>query len=32
VKLSSIRVTGFEGPLVSTENVKGTGLELSTAK
>jgi hypothetical protein len=24
VKLSGIRVTGFDGPLISTENVKGT--------
>jgi len=31
VKLSGIRVTGFAGPLISTENVKGTGLELSAA-
>ena len=32
VKLSGIHVTGFEGPLISTENVKGTGLELSAMK
>jgi polygalacturonase len=32
VNLSTIRVTGFDGPLISTENVKGTGLELSAAK
>ena len=32
VKLSGIHVTGFEAPLISTENVKGTGLELSAAK
>ena len=32
VKLSGIHVTGFDGPLISTENVKGTGLELSAAK
>ena len=30
VKLSGIHVTGYEAPLISTENVKGTGLELST--
>jgi hypothetical protein len=30
VNLSGITVTGFEGPLVSTENVKGTGLEVLT--
>jgi polygalacturonase len=32
VKLSGIHVTGFDGPLISTENVKGTGLELSALK
>ncbi len=32
VKLSGIRVTGFDGPLISTENVKGTGLEVNAAK
>ena len=32
VKLSNLHVTGFEGPLISTQNVKGTGLELSAAK
>lgn len=32
VKLSNIRVTGYSGPLISTENVKGTGLDLSAAK
>lgn len=30
VKLSGIHVTGYEAPLISTENVKGTGLELSS--
>ena len=29
VKLAGLHVTGFEGPLISTQNVKGTGLELS---
>ena len=28
VNLSAIHVTGFESPLVSTENVQGTGLEM----
>jgi polygalacturonase len=32
VNLSNLRVTGFSGPLISTENVKGTGLNLSAAK
>lgn len=32
VKLSGIRVTGFSGPLVTVENVKGTGLDDSAAK
>jgi polygalacturonase len=32
VSLSKIRVTGFEGPLVSTNNVAGTGLDASAAK
>jgi len=32
VKLSGIHVTGFDGPLISTENVQGTGLELSALK
>jgi hypothetical protein len=32
VKLSGIRVSGFEGPLITTENVKGTGLELSAMR
>ena len=32
VKLSGIHVTGFDGPLISTQNVKGTGLELSGPK
>lgn len=27
VKLSGIHVTGFDGPLISTENVKGEGLD-----
>ena len=30
VKISGLHVTGFEGSLISTQNVKGTGLELST--
>ncbi len=29
VKLSGLHVTGFAGPLISTQNVKGTGLDLS---
>jgi polygalacturonase len=29
VKISGLQVTGFEGPLVTTQNVTGTGLELS---
>jgi len=32
VKLSGIRVTGFEGPLVTTENVQGTGLDTTATK
>lgn len=32
VKLAGLHVTGFEGPLISTQNVKGTGLELSASK
>lgn len=32
VNLSEIHVTGFSGPLISTENVTGTGLDLSAAK
>ncbi len=32
VNLSNLRVTGYSGPLISTENVKGTGLHLSAAK
>ncbi len=32
VKISGIHVTGFEGPLILTDNVKGTGLELSALK
>lgn len=32
VKLSGIRVTGFAGPLITTENVKGIGLDDSAAK
>ena len=32
VKLSGIRVTGFTGPLISTENVTGAGLDDSAAK
>jgi polygalacturonase len=32
VNFSAIHVTGFQGPLISTENVKGTGLELSAMK
>jgi polygalacturonase len=32
VKLSGIRVTGFAGPLITTENVKGVGLDDSAAK
>ena len=32
VQLSQIRVTGFTGPLITTENVKGTGLDVSAAK
>lgn len=32
VNLSKIRVTGFSGPLISTENVKGAGLDLTAAK
>jgi polygalacturonase len=29
VKISGIHVTGYDGPLISTQNVSGTGLELS---
>ena len=29
VKLAGLHVTGFEGPLISTQNVKGSGLELT---
>jgi polygalacturonase len=29
VKIVAVKVTGYEGPLVSTKNVKGTGLDLS---
>ena len=29
VTLSRIRVTGYSGPLISTENVKGSGLDLT---
>ncbi len=32
VNLSNIHVTGCAAPLISTENVKGTGLNLSAAK
>lgn len=32
VSLSKIRVTGYDGPLVTSKNVKGTGLDLSAAK
>ncbi|HAO79490.1 MAG TPA: glycoside hydrolase, partial [Verrucomicrobia subdivision 3 bacterium] len=32
VKLSGIHVTGFSGPLITTENVKGVGLDDSAAK
>jgi hypothetical protein len=32
VKLSGIHVTGFAGPLITTENVKGVGLDDSAAK
>jgi polygalacturonase len=32
VNLSKIRVTGFDGPLVSVQNVQGTGLTNSSAK
>ncbi len=32
VDFSRITVTGFSGPLISTENVKGTGLKLSASK
>jgi polygalacturonase len=32
VKLSQIRVTGFDGPLITTKNVKGTGLDLSASR
>lgn len=32
VKLSQIQVTGFDGPLVNTRNVKGAGLNLSSSK
>lgn len=32
VKLSQIRVSGYQGPLLRTENVSGTGLDLSAAK
>ncbi len=32
VNLANIHVTGFSGPLISTENVKGTGLDLSAGK
>jgi polygalacturonase len=32
VKLSGIHVTGFAGPLITTENVKGIGLDDSAAK
>ncbi len=32
VQLSQISVTGFTGPLITTENVKGTGLDVSAAK
>ncbi len=32
VKFSQIRVTGFDGPLITTRNVKGTGLDLSASR
>ena len=32
VKLSQIRITGFDGPLITTRNVKGTGLDLSASR
>jgi hypothetical protein len=31
VNLSGIKVTGFNGPLVSAQNVKGKGLDDSAA-
>jgi hypothetical protein len=32
VTLSKLRVSGYSGPLVSTKNVTGSGLDLSAAK
>jgi len=32
VKLSGLQVTGYEGPLITTQNVQGDGLKLSALK
>jgi hypothetical protein len=32
VRLNGIKVSGFDGPLVSTDNVQGTGWDHPTAK